>query len=401
MKKGVIIAGSGRGSAFAKGIIKDGCRRVVAMVDNNTEIHDALRRRFAEEYGSPETVIMGSLEEALARFPKSEADTVLIVTPNNTHAEMLRLTLEAGRHALLEKPVAANQEDLLKIAAITSGSESIIQLGFVLRFSPMFVKIKELIDTGRIGNVVMCQINEWLDFAHSALAYRRGWRSKHSLTGGFLNEKCSHDIDLLCHFKDGQAEAVRVYSVAGTQMFPQADTPENCDVCSDVKCPFSSENTFKPNPRYQLANDLKREQCVYHCETDIYNIQSVIITFSDGTQGILTLTSYSGEPGRTVYIHGTDGYIFCNMEKGELKYVNYHESGIELQTVPMNVTDDGHGGGDSHLLPELFSCIENNSKPRATVYDGLRASAIAFAADESAATGQAIDLRPVLNRLKE
>ena len=62
MKQGVIIAGSGRGNAFAQRIIKEKRRRVVAMVDTNTEIHEKLRKRFDEEYSSPETAIMSSLE---------------------------------------------------------------------------------------------------------------------------------------------------------------------------------------------------------------------------------------------------------------------------------------------------------------------------------------------------
>ena len=180
---GVIIAGSGRGSAFAQKLIRDSIRPVVAMVDTNLDIHPQLRKRFAEEYGSPETVILASLEEALKRFPKETADTVLIVTPNNTHAELLRLTLEAGRHALLEKPVAADKNDLLKIADITRNTEQVIQLGFVLRYSPLWHKVVEIAQSGRLGAIGMIQQNEWIDFVHSGNAYRRGWRpSARSMT---------------------------------------------------------------------------------------------------------------------------------------------------------------------------------------------------------------------------
>ncbi len=399
MKKGVIIVGSGRGSAFAERIIRDGARRVVALVDNNTGIHGALKKRFAEEYGSPDTAIVGSLQEALARFPKSEADTVLIVTPNHTHAEMLRLALEAGRHALLEKPVAADYDDLLRIARMTADTEQVVQLGFVLRYSPFFRAIKETIDSGRIGRVALIQLNEWLDFAHSANAYRRGWRRSHALTGGFLNEKCSHDLDLLCYFKENQAEATRIYSVAGTQMFPPKVTPASCLDCDDRQCPFRYRKS--PYVAYQLADtEAKNNKCVYHSDADIYNIQSVTLTFADGTQGILTLVPYSGEPARTLTIHGTEGYITGHMEQGELKIAVYRESGMELKTIPLSLADDGHGGGDSFILQELFDCIENGTAPAASVYDGLRASAIAFAADASAGSGQAVELSDWLEPLK-
>ncbi len=395
MKKGVIIVGSGRGSAFGQWLIQGGLRRVVALVDNNTAVHAGLRERFASEYGSPETVILGSLEEALRRFPKSEADTVLIVTPNNTHAEMLRLALEADRHVLLEKPVAADYEDLERIARMTANSEKVIQVGFVLRYSPFFQAIKKIVDSGRIGRVTLIQLNEWLDFAHSANAYRRGWRRSRKLTGGFLNEKCSHDLDLLCYFKDCQAPPVRVFSVAGTQMFPEKAAAPSCLECDDRQCPFRYSKS--PYVAYQLADTVEsNNRCVYHSDADIYNIQSVTLVFADGTQGILTLVPYSGEPGRTLTLHGTEGYIVGNMEKGELRVAVYRESGMELKTIPLDLADDGHGGGDSYILRELFDCIENGTEPAATVYDGLRASAIAFAADASAASGQAVELAPYL-----
>jgi predicted dehydrogenase len=391
-RNGVIIVGSGRGSLFARIIIEGGQRVVAAMVDSNTEIHEPLRQRFREEYHSPDTLVMGSLEEALVRFPQAQADSVLIVTPNHTHAEMLRLALTARRHVLLEKPVAADDADLRRIAALVAATDRIVQVGFVLRYSRFFRKIKQLIDDGTIGRVVMMQINEWLDFAHSGTAYRRGWRRHQALTGGFLNEKCSHDLDLLCWFKDGQALPTRVYSAAGTEMFPPKDTPKNCLECDDRPCPFRyHQPPFQL--RFQLKNDEKNDsRCVFRSDADIFNHQSVIITYSDGTQGLLTLASYSGEPGRTLNIHGTEGYLRGNLERGELELAVYRRSGAKLEPIPLLLDDDGHGGGDSFILPEFFDCIERGVPPSSSVKDGLRASAIAFAADDSAASGQAVDL---------
>jgi len=394
---GVIIVGAGRGSLFARTIIESGQRFVAALVDNNQDIHEILRRRFRDEYHSQDTLIMASLEEALERFPPDRADSVLLVTPNNTHAEMLRLALAAGRHVLLEKPVAADAEDLRKIAALTAHTDRIVQVGFVLRYSLFFRKIKELIDGGVIGRVVMAQINEWLDFSHSGNAYRRGWRRYRKLTGGFLNEKCSHDLDLLCWFKDAQAAPARVYSAAGKEMFPAKETPEDCRQCHDEPCQFRYQSP-PLQLRFQPAHDDRADNCcVFHSDADIFNHQSVIISYSDGTQGILTLTSYSGEPGRTLNIHGTEGYLRGNVETGDLELAVYREHGATLKKIPLELNADGHGGGDSFILPEFFDCIARNTPPSASVYDGLRASAIAFAADDSAISGQAVDLTERLN----
>lgn len=403
MKQGVIIAGSGRGSAFAQRIIREGRRRVVAIVDTNMEIHEKLRKRFDEEYGSPETAVMGSLEEALKTFPVPEADTVLIVTPNNTHAELLRLALEAGRHVLLEKPVAADMGDLGKIARLAKNTDRVIQLGFVMRYSPLWQKILEIAQSGKLGTIGMIQQNEWIDFAHSGNAYRRGWRRKLAVTGGFMNEKCSHDLDLICNMKKGQAEPVKVYSVAGTQMFPVKDTPVSCPACGDKECPFRYKAPPASNPHYQLAEkDMNR--CVFHSDADIVNIQSITVTFSDGTQAIHTLIPYTGgEAHRSVFIHGTEGFLraFQGESSCSLEVALYRESGMRLIPVPLDAdAADGHGGGDAFILNDLFDCIENHRHPEATVCDGLRASLIAFAADESARKGESVDLMPKLAEIR-
>ena len=105
MKHGIIIAGSGRGLYFADLLartpgLKESCS-VKAVVDIRKENHDALRTRLNES-GLTETKILTTLPEALEALPCKEAQSVLIVTPNTTHAELAEQSLRAGRHLLLE-----------------------------------------------------------------------------------------------------------------------------------------------------------------------------------------------------------------------------------------------------------------------------------------------------------
>ena len=114
MKHGIIIAGSGRGLYFADLLartpgLKESCS-VKAVVDIRKENHDALRTRLNES-GLTETKILTTLPEALEALPCKEAQSVLIVTPNTTHAELAEQSLRAGRHLLLEKPIAADWRD--------------------------------------------------------------------------------------------------------------------------------------------------------------------------------------------------------------------------------------------------------------------------------------------------
>ncbi len=405
MKTGVIIAGSGRGSAFAREIIEKKLGAVRALVDTNTAIHASLRKRLHEEFGSPETEIMTNLGDALAKFPKEAAPAVFIVTPNNTHASLLKLALEAGRDVMLEKPVGASQTDLEAIAALARKfPANVIHLGFCLRYSPFWRKIHEVVDSGRLGTIGMIQTDEWIDFAHSGNAYRRGWRRSRELTGGFLNEKCSHDLDLLCWYKEREADPVRIYSVAGTGMFEHdGAAPERCAECSDPACPFrwKEPKTY----HYQLAEG-ESGTCVFHSPADIFNIQSATVTFSDGTQAIHTLLPYAGVSARRrIVVHGTRGFLRGEVVEDQgtyLKGVFYYESGKKEFDLPLEGdTGTSHGGGDAFLLNGFFDCVETRRIHGAGLYDGLRASLLAFAADESAETNQSVELTPRLERFAD
>lgn len=392
-EKGTIIVGSGRGSYFAKEIIKRKFRKLVAMVDKNTSIHDGLRDRFANEYGSPETKILSSLDEALEKFPVEVADSVFIVTPQFTHAELLERAIAHGRHCLLEKPVTANEEDLRKVAAIAKQTDKVILLGFILRYSPYLRHVKSIIDSGKIGRVVMLQINEWLDHNHGGTAYHRSWRRKKEITGGMLNEKSSHDLDLLCWLKESQGSPARVFSHAGDQLVPRDPTkPEFCDDCEKTPktCMFHYKNFNLNNTRYQLQFISNFKKCVYRTDADVNNNQSVTLAYDDGTQGILTLMATSGEPGRTICIHGSEGYLRGTVSTGELKLALYGEGG-ELKDISLPKSD-GHGGGDSIILKEFFDAIDHGVAPSTDLLCGLRASEIAFAADQSAAEKRVVDL---------
>ncbi len=388
---GTVIAGAGRGLLMAKLAHQHG-ERILAMVDKNEAIHEKLRAQL-RSYGCEDTVVLSSFAAALERFPAEAAPAVMVVTPNTTHAELFEQAIAAKRHVLLEKPVATHEADLLRIErAAAQAPELVVQLGFVLRYSVFFRKIKSLIDAGVLGRVIMMQLNERLEHSHGGGCYRRAWRRLIVNTGGFINEKCSHDIDILCWLKDRQAEPVSVYSLAGHEMFPRReDRPDSCPDCDDAACPFRCRYERIFGQEFQLHVDETAEQrCVFRSDADVYNHQSLTIGFADGTQGLLTAIAYTGRPDRDIVIHGTEGFLAGTLSSGKLELCRYRE-GLTPEAVPMPESDM-HGGGDPDIVAEFYNCIRTGAKPDATLADGIRASRIAFAADKSAATGQAVRL---------
>lgn len=393
---GVIIAGGGRGLMFAEVIaldkeIKKLGVKVMALVDTNKSIHPKLRRSL-NEFGLPETQVLSSLEEALNVFTCKESQSVFIVTPNPTHAKLTRMALDAGRHVFLEKPIAANWADAVDIVNAAGNSNKMVYMGLLLRYSRYYKWIREIITAGTLGNLVMVQMNERLDVDHSS-AYRRGWRRLKANSGGLMNEKCSHDIDILCWLKESQGKPIEVFSYGGDHMFPKKGTPsDKCSECNDKTCPFRIKNLEEFNDqRYTHSANLDiYNTCTFKTDANVHTHQSMTVIFSDGTQGLFNITLYSADPDRDIIIHGTEGYLAGSLNSGKFTVQTYRDN--KTTVYDTGIKNNQHGGADSDVTREFFHAIMDSGAPEAKVIDAATASRIAFAADLSVQEGRKVAL---------
>lgn len=391
MGDGIIIAGGGaRGLFFTELLTKDLGRKVSAIAEDNTGGHEVIKMRL-KEFGTPDTKICSSIDEALEGIPPSHPPIVFIMTPDWTHLEIFAKAAHLGSHIFLEKPIATTGADVLKLLRIASSTDKTIQVGFVLRYSVFYHKIKEIVDSGVLGKLVMIQMNERLSLIHGAVVCR-SWHRKRQYTGGFMNEKCSHDLDLMLWFKEGQAEVSEIFSFGGRHFTPLRETSKQCRSCVLSNCPwrFAGSSTLNTihGQQFKDASWGELDACVFHSDADIMDHQAVNLRFTDGTQGVFTLATMSGAPGRDIRIFGTDGYLEGNLEKGELLLQNYWKD-AKPQKIPLPQTD-GHGGGDLAIVAGFLKSVELGEKPLATLEAGARASMVAFAADESVRTGKII-----------
>ncbi len=382
LKKQIIIVGGGsRGLAFTRMLTQDLGREVAAIVDNHVAGHEAIRFRL-EAYGLPHVPVYKDVDDAIAEIPRSQADTMFIMTPEWTHIDIFRKAVDNGFHIFLEKPLATTLEDTNEIMALAKKTDQVVQVGFVLRYTAFYQKIKELADRNTIGKIMIIQMNERLGLQHGA-TFKRSWHRLHRYTGGFMNEKCTHDLDLMCWMKEKQSYPVEVSSFGGVSHATDLDTPLNCSDC-ELECPwrfrdFASDKSIN-GKSYNDDTFAPLGQCVFHSDSDVNDHQTVSIRFADGTQGIFTAISVSGMPGRDIVLHGTAGYIQGSLETGEITVHRYWEGTTER--IEVGETDH-HGGGDLAIVGSFLDCIAEGVKPLSTVAAGVRAGTIAFAADRS------------------
>lgn len=379
----IIIGGGSRGLFFAQILEKDLGRKVRAIVDTNTA-GAAQTRWFLDKNGIQDVELLDDMDAALEKYPSSEIDGAFIMTPEWTHLEIFRRLTAHGYNIFLEKPVATTPEDAREIAAIAEQYDPVVQIGFVLRYSKFYRRIKKWVDEGRIGKVVNIEMNERLTLQHGC-TFKRQWHRKRAYTGGLINEKCSHDIDLMCWILSSQAHPVYLSSSGSIGMCTESKGHTVCSACSDDSCPFrpfyKDHNKYMDGKLYLDSTNAPVEKCVFESDTDVNDSQTVLLEFSNGAQGIFNVVTMSSDAGRDITIHGTNGMIAGHLEKGILTCTDYYTGEVtacDLQGM------DAHGGGDHCVVNEFLDCIAAGNRPLAGVRDGVNASLLSFACDESA-----------------
>lgn len=135
---------------------------------------------------------------SLEDFFKSgiEVDVINIATPNGFHAEQAMKSLDFGKHVVIEKPMALNKQDAEKVIFKALHKHKHVFAVMQNRYSPPSVWIKELIESGKLGEVYMVQLNCYWN--RDQRYYKAdNWHGKKDLDGGTLFTQFSHFIDIL------------------------------------------------------------------------------------------------------------------------------------------------------------------------------------------------------------
>jgi len=153
------------------------------------------RKEKTEEFSSTHNCeVEESVEALLAR---SDIEGIVIAVPNDQHASLAIQALQAGFHVLLEKPMAMSMTQCDEIISNRDSSGKVLQMGFVCRYSPAAMKAKELIESGKIGEVLHVQATLLRQRGIPGIG---GWfTTKERSGGGCLIDIGVHLIDVAMH----------------------------------------------------------------------------------------------------------------------------------------------------------------------------------------------------------
>ena len=336
------------------------------------------RLSFARRHHIPPENQFSSWEELLAK--PAQAEAALVCTQDWQHVQPSLAALLAGYHVLLEKPMATTETDCRSLVQASRETGRQLHICHVLRYTRHFKLMREIVQSGTLGDVIDVDHRENVAFWHMAHSYVRGnWRSNRQSSPMIL-AKCCHDLDILPWVLGRRCE--RLSSIGGLSHFKAenapAGAPAHClDGCpASQTCPYFApwlylrltplwrsfvdtasgpEKTimqvyllapwlirilsplssdlrmlvdFKGWPVSVLADNPTPEnllealrsgpygRCVYRCDNDVVDHQVVSMEFAGGMSVSLGMHGHSHNEYRTTRIEGTRGRLLAEFGLG-------------------------------------------------------------------------------------
>ncbi len=268
-----------------------------------------------------------------------DIDAVIICSPNYLHMEHACAAFAAGKHVLLQKPMALTPCECDKIIEASEKAGKVLQVGLVYRYSKLFRTMKEIIRSGRIGEPLMSWCHEFR--VPFPIGREREWRYNQGLSGGSLVEKDCHHFDLFQWMLGALPVAVHAF---GGQII------------------VKDEGVIKPGvpgEPYTFAKD---------SINDIIDHAWVNIEFERGKTANLGLCLFTADRNLPLGVIGEKGWIEADVQQNRLRIFDGRAGHIEevqpnklSHELADGLRDFGHSGGALEVF-EFLNCARDNRK---------------------------------------
>lgn len=363
--------------------------------------------------------------------------------------------------------------DCVRVVETAERTGRLVQVAHVLRYTPFFSRLHEIVSSGCLGRIVTVSHRENVVYWHMAHSYVRGnWRRR-DLSSPMILAKCSHDLDILTW---NLGPCTRLNSFGSLSHFRTENAPARApERCTDG-CPVADECAWyaprlyidliplmrvarrSPDLRermgaalaldYPRLTDLIRRliprvdealdyrgwpvsaiaedtslegrllaletgpygRCVYRCDNDVVDHQTVNMSFESGASVALVMQGHSHEESRTMRYEGSRATLRGKFTYGIDDVIEIHDhltgrvERLSFRGAAASVT--GHGGGDKGVVT-AFVRAASKAEPRAgrspeftTAQESLESHLMAFAADRARLEGSVVEMADYRRQLE-
>ena len=411
--KVILIGAGGRGKRYTDVMKEQGGFKLVGIA----EPVEALREELRELHGVDPANCFESWEQILAQ-PRF-ADIAVIATMDRMHVAPTLKAIELGYDLLLEKPIAPTPEECAAVLAHAKKYGVKVMVCHVLRYSPFFLQLKSILESGLVGEVMSVEHIEAVGNLHQSVSFVRGRWGNEGRSSSMLLQKCCHDLDILQWLLGKDCKKIQSF---GKRTHFRAENapegaPERCmDGCPhfDTCCynaykiyvdkeKLSRHDSMLPNPtKEDMLRVLETTQlgkCVYKCDNDVVDHQTVNMEFEDDITVTMTMSAFT-KGGRRIHIMGTKGELWGNMSRKDAPFEFYDFEAKETRVLDVRLEIEGdniktgHGGGDAGIVDALYRYAtgELTADEVSEIGISVKNHMLVFAAEESRRTDTVVEV---------
>ncbi len=405
--------------------------RLVGVCDINRTRMEAVMERYRKRNKYPKVPMYGAdaFEKMLA---ERKVQRVVVTTMDRTHDDYICRAMEAGCDVITEKPMTIDAPRCQRILDTVERTGRDLTVTFNYRYSPRNSKVKEILQSGEIGDVLSVHFEWLLDTKHGADYFRR-WHRDKANSGGLLVHKSTHHFDLVNWWLDSTPETV---FAMGRLAFYGRENAEKRGmtrfysratghpVAQDDPFALHLDRDERLKAMYldaEVEDGYQRDQSVFGYNISTEDTLGVLVRYRN--QAILTysLNAHCPWEGFRVMFNGTKGRLELNV--AENSYVSTSKDDINLAEnlekekevklqvpvilvqkhwqKPREVTYEsakgGHGGGDVRLLRDVFEGAGDDPLRRAAGHlDGAWSILTGVAGNLAIATGLPVRTRDLV-----
>ena len=436
-KRYAVVGTGGRSSMYIKALCttyKDQAE-LVGFCDSNQARMDFYNRVFLKkECGNHPDVPTYKAPDFDRMIAETRPDVVIVTSMDRTHHQYTCRAMELGCDVISEKPMTIDAEKCQQIIDTQKRTGRHLTVTFNYRYAPRNSKVKEILQSGTVGDITSVHFEWLLDTNHGADYFRRWHRNKVN-SGGLMVHKATHHFDLVNWWID--SEPVTVFAMGDLKFYGKINAEKRgitefysrargSEVAA--KDPFALKVNEKDEALMGLYYNAEsedgyyRDQSVFGDGISIEDNMGVMVRYKNNVVMTYSLCAHCPWEGYRVVFNGTKGRLefnvversFCDAEGEDFNSFGMRELAEDRSKLSPEIifqphwgkpqvieytTDTlaGHGGGDDRLLKHLFVGVDEDPLGLAAGYiDGAKSILTGIGANLSMQTGEPVNVQKLI-----
>lgn len=350
---------------------------ITAIADSDPAMIEKSQKKFPE----PDAKYYATADELIAD-PGVQA--VFIMVRDCYHEEYACRALEAGKAVYLEKPMAITLAGCDRILETAYRTKSKLFVGHNMRYMPFVLKMKEIIDSGVIGQVQSVWVRHFVAYGS---CYFRHWCAERKNCTGLLLQKGAHDIDIIQWLAG--APASRVVAMGRLSVYNQVTDLLKDGEKPDRKISFTNES-WPPLGLHGLNPKM-----------DVEDHNMILMQLANGVQATYMHCMYAPDSERNYTFIGTKGRVenVGDYSGDDVQIQVWTQRGLRQNpdiVYHLHPSSGSHGGSDFNIVPSFIDFVRDGVKPHVSPVDARNAVAAGFLGHQSMRNGNVpLDVPPV------